>query len=299
MVAVLAVAVAFFSASQDIVLDAWRREALSESELGLGSSIHVAGYLFAFRMISGALALILADLMPWNQVFMIMAAVASVGIIATLFCKEPLQELPPPRSLKEAVVDPFVEFFSRSGAVQILIFILLYKVGDNMASQMAMPLYLDIGFTKTEVGAISKVVGWISLAVGGLLGGAAMIRLGIYRSLIWFGVLQGISNFGFALLNTLGKDLTALTSVIAFENFTAGMGTSAFVAFMATLTNKRFTATQYALLTSFMGVPRTFMAAPTGFMAEGLGYFGFFTFCTLIALPGILMIPYMRRLQQN
>lgn len=296
-VAFFALLVSFFSASQDIVLDAWRRESLSDDQLAFGSSVHVTGYLFAFRMISGALALILSDHMGWSSVYSIMAAVLCLGLIASIMSKEPEVVAPPPRTLRDAVVEPFVEYFKRHGAIIILIFILLYKVGDNMAAQMTMPFYLDVGYTKTEVGAISKVVGWIALAVGSLVGGALTIKFKIVRALVVFGVLQALSTFGFAWLSQLEHNLSALSFVIAFENFTAGMGTAAFVAFMATLTNKRFTATQYALLTSFMGVPRIFMAAPTGYMAESMGWFGFFTFCALIAVPGILMIAWMKRLQ--
>lgn len=297
LVAFFALLVSFFSASQDIVLDAWRRESLNDDELGFGSSVHVTGYLFAFRMISGALALILSDHMSWNAVYNIMAAVIGLGLIATLLADEPEVDAPPPRTLKDAVLDPFIDYFKRHGAILILVFILLYKVGDNMAAQMSMPFYLDLGFSRTEVGAISKVVGWVALAVGGLIGGAITLRIKIVPSLIVFGILQAMSTFGFAWLASVGKDISALTFVIAFENFTAGMGTAAFVAFMATLTNKRFTATQYALLTSFMGVPRIFMAAPTGFLAESMGWFGFFSFCSLIAVPGLLMIFWMRKLQ--
>ena len=297
MLAFWAVLVSFFSASQDIVVDAWRRESLTMDEMGFGSSVHVSGYLFAFRMISGSLALILSDFISWNAVYLIMAACMGIGIIATLLSEEPKLEAAPPRTLKESVIDPFVDYFTRPGAIVVLIFIIMYKVGDNMASQMTIPFYLDLGFSRTEVGAISKAVGWIALAVGGLVGGAMIMRMKLLPSMILFGVLQGISTFGFAVLAQLGNNVSALTAVIAFENFTAGMGTSGFVAFMAGITNKRFTATQYALLTSFMAVPRTILVAPTGWMAEQMGWFGFFVFCTLIAVPGTLMILWMRRYQ--
>lgn len=297
MVAVLCVLVSFFSATQDIVLDAWRRESLTDEEMGFGSSVHVSGYLFAFRMISGALALILSDFLPWSTVYSIMAGVLGVGVIATLMADEPKVDQAPPRTFKETVVDPFIDFFSKQGAILILLFIVMYKVGDNMASQMSLPFYLDMGFSRTEVGAISKVVGWVSLALGGLLGGLLILKLRLLPALIFFGILQALSTFGFAILAQVGKDTSVLTAVIAFENLTAGMGTSAFVAFMAILTNKRFTATQYALLTSFMGVPRTILVVPTGWMAQTMGWFGFFTFCAVIAVPGILMIFWMQRLR--
>ena len=295
MVAILAILVSFFSASQDIVLDAWRREILPNEELGLGSSVHVAGYLFAFRMLSGALALILSEFLPWSSVYSLMAAVIGLGVLATLLCEEPQIEASLPKTFRESVLEPFVDYFSKPGAILILLFIVLYKLGDNMASQMSIPFYLDLGFSRAEVGAISKIVGWVSLTVGGLVGGTLILRLKIRRSLILFGIFQGFSNFGFAILAEIGKNLTALSAVIAVENFAIGMGTTAFVAYLASLTNKKFTATQYALLTSFMGVPRTLLVAPTGQMAMAMGWFGFFSFCTLISIPGILLIFWLHK----
>ena len=190
-------------------------------------------------------------------------------------------------------MDPFVEYFSRAGmawGVLILSFILLYKIGDTMASAMTIPFYLDIGFTKTQIGAIVKLFGFWATVGGSLVGGVLILRLGINRSLWIFGVLQAVSTAGFALLAHLGPREAWLAAVVAFENLTGGMGTAAFVAFMASQTNKRFTATQYALLSSLMGVPRVLASAPTGYMAEGMGWAGFFIFCTVIAIPGMLLL---------
>lgn len=295
LVAAMALAVSFFSACQDIALDAWRREALPDEELGWGSSVHVSAYLFAMRMISGALALILSDLMTFSQVYQIMAAVLGVGIVATLMAKEPQAVGKPPRTLQEAVIEPFKDYFSRHGAWLILLFILLYKLGDNMVGTMSMPFYLDLGFSRTEVGAISKIVGWISVAAGGLVGGALILRWKIVPSLLIFGVLQAVSNLCFVGLALAGRNDLVLTFVIAFENFTTGMGTSAFVAFMAMITNKKFTATQYALLTSLMGVPRIFASAPTGYLAQSMGWIWYFALCSLIAIPGLLLIRPLQR----
>lgn len=245
-------------------------------------------------MVSGALALILSDHYSWSVVYLIMAASLVLGLIATFICEEPKVESQP-RTLKAAVVEPFVDFFKQKGAVTILVFILLYKVGDNMASQMSLPFYIDLGFSRTEVGAITKVLGWVSLAIGGLVGGALLTRFKMTTCLIYFGILQAISTAGFSYLNFVGKNLTVLSGVIGFENFTTGMGTSAFVAYMAAITNKKFTATQYALLTSFMGIPRTIIAAPTGYIAQYVGWGWFFVICTLVAIPGMAMIPFMNR----
>jgi PAT family beta-lactamase induction signal transducer AmpG len=294
-VAAMAVAICFFSASQDIVIDAWRRESLSDDELGWGSSVHVTGYLFAFRLLGAALALFLSDLIPWSQVYQIMAAILLLGILATFLCEEPQVQSTLPKTIREAVLDPFRDYFKRPGAWLILAFILLYKIGDNMAFQMTTPFFLDLGFTRTEVGVVSKIVGWIALSVGGLAGGALILRLHIRRALFLFGVLQAVSILSFSALALAGKSTMGLAAVLAFENFAVGMSTSAFVAFLASLTNKRFTATQYALLSSFMGLPRSIAAAPTGLMADHLGWPMFYVVCAVLALPGLLMIGYMRR----
>jgi PAT family beta-lactamase induction signal transducer AmpG len=294
-IALLSLLVAFFSASQDIVIDAWRRESLSDDEQGWGSSVHVSSYLFGFRMISGALALILSDFMPFGQVYQIMAVVLGLGLLATLICHEPEVEVQPPQTLQEAVISPFKDYFAKDGAWLILIFILLYKVGDNMAANMTMPFYLDLGFTRTEVGAITKVAGWIGVATGGLIGGLLILRWKIVPSLFIFGILQAVSTLCFAGLAMMGKNEVGLAFVIGFENLTAGMGSSAFVAFMAVITNKKFTATQFALLSSLMGVPRIFAAAPTGYLAQHMGWVGFFTLCAVVALPGLLLIGPLQR----
>lgn len=298
-ISVLALLVSFFSASQDIVLDAWRREKLDDRSLGFGTSVFVSSYLFSFRMISGSLALILADNIPWSQVYLIMAACLIVGLLATFFCEEPQIQMTPPRSLQEAVVEPFKDFFSKPDALLILIFILAYKIGDNMALQMTTPYYLELGFTKTDLGVINKFTGWIALVVGQLFGGIMMKKIGIIKSLLWFGILQGAAVYGFSLLTYTGKDLAALAGVIGFENFAIGMGTTAYVAFMASITNKKFTATQYALLSSLMGLPRTLLAAPTGYLAKYLGWHNFFLLCTLMAIPGILLIGKLRSLKDQ
>ena len=289
LVAFAAFLVTFFSASQDIVIDAYRREDLADEELGLGSSLYVNGYRLAMLLASGG-GLILADVTSFRIVYLTMASCMSVGVIATLLTPEPEVPAGSPKNLKEAVIDPFKEYFSRTGALWILAFILFYKIGDTMASAMTIPFYLDIGFSKTEIGTIVKLFGFWATITGSLIGGIFILRYGINHSLWVFGFLQAISTAGFAVLFYIGHSIPALASVVAFENFSAGLGTSAFVAFMASLTNKKFTATQYALLSSLMGVPRVFASAPTGFMVEAMGWSGFFIFCALIAIPGMLLL---------
>jgi PAT family beta-lactamase induction signal transducer AmpG len=293
--------ITFFSATQDILVDAYRREDLSDEELGLGSSLYVYGYRIAMLVASGG-GLILADHVSFQTVYFIMAAGMSVGLVTTLLTPEPNAEFGAPRTIKEAVIEPFIEYFTRSGfglAVLMLAFILFYKIGDQMAGAMTTVFYLDLGFSKTEIGAIVKLFGTWATFIGIFVGGVILLRLGIMKSLLLFGILQAISTAGFAVLNLLGPLNWALAVVISVENLTGGMGTSAYVAFMASLTNKRFTATQYALLTSLMGVPRVIASAPTGFMAKSMGWTGFFILCTLIALPGLLMLPSISRQQKK
>lgn len=281
--------VSFFSASQDIVIDAYRREDLEDEELGFGSSMYIYGYRIGMLLASGG-GLILADFMPFSWVYFIMAISMLPAIVTTLLTPEPAQPEGNPKSIKEAVVDPLVEYFKRDGAILILLFILLYKIGDTMAGAMTTPFYLEVGFTKSEIGAVVKLFGFWATMGGAFLGGVIMLRLGINLSLWIFGVLQMVSTAGFAVLAYVGKSIPLLSGVVAFENLSAGMGTAAFVAYMASITNKKFTATQYALLTSLMGVPRVMASAPTGYLAENFGWITFFIICTLIAIPGMIML---------
>lgn len=288
-VAALAFLIALFSATQDIAIDAYRREILETEELGLGSSLAVNGYRIAM-LFAGAFALYLADHVPWNLVYTIMAAGMGIGVLTTLLAPEPKVDQAPPRNMKEAFIEPFVEYFSRPGAWTILAFIVLYKVGDSMASEMTMPFYLQMGFTKTQIGAVAKFFGFWATIIGSLTGGLLILKLNIHRSLWIFGFLQALSTLGFALLTHTGPNVSWLAAVIAFENLCGGMGTSAYAAFMGSLTNRRFTATQYALLSSLMGIPRVIAAAPTGWMAENMGWEAFFVLCTLAAIPGLLLL---------
>jgi PAT family beta-lactamase induction signal transducer AmpG len=289
LMALAACLVAFFSATQDIVIDAYRREDLPDNELGLGSSLYIYGYRLGMLLAGGG-GFIMADHMPFSRVYFIMALCLLPCLIATWLTPEPPVAEGTPTTLKEAVVAPLVEYFRRPDAIWMLAFILCYKVGDTMASAISTPFYLDIGFSKSQIGTVVKLFGFWATIIGAGIGGITILKLGISRCLWLFGVLQALSTAFFAVLARLGDHLPALAGVIAFENFSSGMGTSAFVAFMASITNKRFTATQYALLSSLMGMPRVFASAPTGFMAKHMGWEGFFIFCTLIAIPGMLML---------
>ena len=296
--AIVCLLITFFSASQDIVLDAYRRESLLDEELGIGSSIFIYGYRLGM-LVAGAFAFFLADQdsISWQSVYAIMGSFMLIGILTTLFAPEPSLPSDPPSSFREAVTGPFVEFFRRPQALMILLFILLYKIGDSMGSEMISPLMVDLGVSKTEYATIVKLFGMIALIGGGLIGGVFVYRLGIYQSLWIFGILQMISTAGFTILAQIGANTMVLTGVIAFETISSGLGQTAFVAFMASMTNKRFTATQYALLTSLMGVPRVIAGSSTGFLAEWLGWGVFYVLCTVIALPGLLLISKIKHLE--
>lgn len=289
IMAVVAMLVAFFSSTQDIVVDAYRREDIPDEELGLGSSFYLLGYNFGRLLASGG-GLILADHMPWSMVYMIMGMCMTIGIITTLLTPEPRVAAGNPRTLKAAVVEPFIEYFRRNGAIWILAFILLYKIGDMLASAITAPFYLDIGFTKTEIGTVVKIFGIWAMSAGAIFGGALMVRLGINKSLWIFGFLQALSTAGFALLAHIGHSIIALSAVIAFENISSGMGTAAYMAFMASITDKRFTATQYALLSSLAAIPRVVLSSATGYFAKVMGWEFFFISCALAAIPGMLLL---------
>ena len=298
MVALLATLVALFSASQDIVIDAYRRETLSDEELGLGNSLYVNAYRIA-GLVPGSLALILADHLAWAQVFLVVGLFMLPGIGFTLWAREPVI-VSAPKTLLASVVEPFKEFIHRSGwqhALWVLLFILLYKLGDSMATALATPFYIDMGFSKTDIGAIAKGSGLVMQIAGAFVGGLWMLKIGINRGLWVFGVVQALSILGFAWLAHSGPfvdigtvERGMLAFVIGFEAFGVGLGTAAYVAYMARETNPAYTATQLALFTSLSAVPRSVFNALTGGMVEALGWEQFFYVCTLLAIPGMLLL---------
>ena len=291
--------IALLSATQDIALDAYRRELLQESELGLGSAVHVNAYKIA-GLVPGSLSLILADHLPWLQVFVITALFMLPGAAMTLLVREPALAGTAPKTLREAVVEPFREFLNRAGwreASYVLAFIFLYKLGDSMCTALATPFYLEMGFSKSDIGLVAKHAGLWPSVIGGLLGGLWMVRLGINRALWVFGVVQLAAILGFAWLAWLGpqagigaSERLALALVIGIEALGVGLGTAAFVAFIARTTHPAYTATQFALFTSLMAVPRTFLNASTGWLVGQMGWFNFFLLCTALALPGMLLL---------
>ena len=294
-IAFLALIIAFASATQDIVLDAYRREFLPTNELGLGNAVFVNAYRVA-GLVPGGISLILADYLPWSVVFIFTAACLVPCLVLSLFLRE--KELGQrPRTLKEAVVEPFAEFIKRRGvqaALFTVCFVFLYKIGDSMALALATPFYLDLGYDLTTIGIVAKNVGLWSTVAGGLLGGVFMLKLGINRALWVFGLIQLITIMGFYLLAHWGQDGTPsvwlLSLVLVGEYGGGGLGTAAFVAFIAKETNPAYTATQLALLTSFSAVPRTLCNAITGYLVEFFGWENFFILCTVLAIPGMLLL---------
>ncbi len=287
--AVLALLVAFASASQDIVVDAYRTEVLDPVELGPGAGVHILGYRIAM-LTSGAIALILADRLPWKTVYLLMAGSLLVGVAASLLAPEPRLKQRPPATLKEAVVEPFVEFLSRRGAVGILLFIILYKLDVVMAMALNTPFLLELGFTKTDIGAVTKGVGMAATIVGTLVGGAVVARTGMKTSLWLFGILQSVSTLSFIALARLGHHYPMMVTAIGLENLCSGMGTAAYAAFLMSLCDKRFTATQYALLTSLMALTRVIIGAPTGYIAKTFGWEQYFVISALSAIPGLILL---------
>lgn len=298
-IAVLALLVAIFSASQDIVLDAFRRELLDDQELGLGNSIHINAYKLA-SLVPGSLSLVLADYFRWELVFAITALFMLPGILMTWLVTEPERGAAAPRTLRQAVVEPFAEFFNRKGwysALLLLLFLLFYKLGDSMATALATPFYLDMQFTKTDIGLVAKHAGLWPSILGALLGGIWMLKLGINRALWLFGVVQWVAILGFAWLAWQGpfatvgaSELMHLALVIGFEALGVGLGTAAFVAFIARTTHPAYTATQFALFTSLMAVPRTVINASAGYLVDSLGWPLFFILCAFLAIPGMLLL---------
>jgi PAT family beta-lactamase induction signal transducer AmpG len=318
--------VAFFSATQDIVLDAYRRELLPDEELGLGNAVHIQAYRIA-GLIPGSLAFVLADRMPWHWVITIVAGFMLIGIAMTLCVREAIAEPQVPQTLRQAIVYPFREFLTRRGtryALLALAFMFFYKLGDSMATALSTPFYLDLGFSLTEIGLIAKNAALWPSIIGGLIGGVLMVRMGINRALWWFGVAQLLPIFGFSVLAQLGHEPWALAIVISLEYLGVGLGTAAFVGFIARETSPALAATQFALFTALTALPRTLANATTGFLVEGnahpsapgaisgfmklliavglpengLGWTRFFLLCAICAVPGMVLLiwvaPYRR-----
>ncbi len=290
MFGLVAFAITFAAASQDIVVDAYRRESLPEEELALGTSLYILGYR-AGMIMAGAIALAASSTVPWPVVYAGLGALTVVGALATFFGPNPEIEVAAPASFRDAVVEPLKEFLSRKGVWTVLAFVLAYKLGDNLANSLTMNFYLqELKFDKTEISAIAKGVGLLSLVVGGLAGGTITLKIGTNRALWILGVLQALSIGNFALLAHYGKSHVLLVFAIVTEMFVVGASGSAYAAYMAAQTDRRYTATQYALLTAVMGMSNTVLAMPMGYVEKALGWEGYFLFCMVMAIPGLLLL---------
>lgn len=291
-VVALVFCVSLFSASQDIVLDAYRRELLADDELGTGTSIWVNAFRLS-GLVPGSLALILSDHLPWSAVYWVTGGFMLLGILTILVVKEAGDDSLAPHTMREAVINPFVEFFSRDGVkggLIILAFLFFYKLGDNMATALATPFYIDMGYSRTEIGSVAKVAGlWASIA-GGVLGGIVMLKVSINRALWLFGFVQILTILPYAWLSQAGHTLPGLFLVVSGEYLGVGLGAIALTAYMARETSTAFTATQFALFTSFMLIPRSVANATTGFIVEAVGWTVFYLVCVAVALPGMLML---------
>lgn len=296
LLAGVALAVAFLSASQDIVFDAYRADVLDADERGAGAAVSVLGYRIAM-LVSGGLALMLADSwLGWHGTYFLMAALMLVGLAATWRADEPPPPSHAPHSLLEAVREPLAEYFSRHGAWVMLVLIILYKLGDAFAGSLTTAFLLrGPGFSLTEVGLVNKWLGIVATILGALAGGALMARLHLYRALLLFGLLQALTNLGFMLLASAGKSYALMIIVIAAENLCGGMGTAAFVALLMAMCDRRFSATQYALLSALASFGRVYVGPAAGVMAASLGWVVFFFFTFIAALPGVLMLLGLRR----
>jgi PAT family beta-lactamase induction signal transducer AmpG len=295
MLAVNAIAIAFFSASQDISLDAYRTDVLQDREMGAGAAVFVLGYRIAM-ITTGALAFFLADRMPWQTVYLILASLILIGVATTFFAPEPVLNDAPPKSLAEAVVLPFADFFQRAGmlrALVVLLFIVVYKYSDSLAGSMTTPFLLQAGYSQSEVGAVFLGAGVIATILGVLAGGVVIGKFGINRSLWIFVVFQGVSNLTYYVLSLAEKNHTLMVTAVVVENFGLGLVTAGMTAFLMAMCNKRFTATQFALLSSLMAASRDILVAPAGKIAEGLGWPSFFLITVAMAIPPLLLLPFI------
>ncbi len=289
--AMFALLVAFFSATQDIAIDAYRTEALEPKELGFGASLYVTGYRIGVPIVSVTLGLLLVDQyqLSWNAVYFIMACIMGLGVVATFFGPEPASPPKVPKTLAEAAFKPFVEFFSRTGAIEILVFVILFRLTDTIGTALFSAFILKTGFTPTDL-AVVKSYTWVPTILGGIVGGAVMLKVGLYRSLWIFGVLSAVSNLMYLALSMRGVDIPFLHATVVADYFCSGAATSAFSAFLMSAVNRQFTATQFALLSSFMAQGRVYLAAPAGWMAEKLGWQAYFIVSALLVIPGLLML---------
>ncbi|HMK56595.1 MAG TPA: MFS transporter [Dissulfurispiraceae bacterium] len=294
--ALLALVVSFLSASQDIVIDAYRTDILNVDERGSGAAVAVMGYRIAM-IVSGSIALILSDQIGWRNTYLVMSSLMAMSLFVTMLSPEPEGTLSAPRTISDAVIGPLKDYFARPAAVAFLVLIILYKLADAYASSLATPFLIKgLGFSATDVGTINKGLGLVSTILGALIGGSMMVKLGLFRSLLYFGIVQALTILSFSALAILGKSYGMLIFAVAFENFGSGMGTAAFMALLMTMCNHRFSATQYAMLSSLAALGGIVIAPTSGFIAEIVGWPGFFLISAMLAIPGLLLLVKLREI---
>ncbi len=316
-IALLAVWVAFCSATQDIVIDAYRIESVNPEYQGAMAATYVLGYRIALLM-AGAGAFYVADYASWKVAYFVMASAMIVGLIATLCLKEPEHKPVDVTKLREntavkcqniwqrfltgfmdAVLSPFVEFFNRNGKVGLLILMLIavYKMSDITMGVMANPFYLDLGFSKKDIAGISKVFGFFMTILGAAVGGVLVVRFGLMRPLLLGAVMVAGTNLLFAILAVSEPSLLLLASVISADNLSGGLATSVFIAYLSSLTSTAYTATQYALFSSLMTLPAQLLGGFSGVVVDSYGYTVFFIYASIVGLPAIVLVLFLIRYQ--
>lgn len=295
LLAAVALLVAFFSASQDVAIDAYRTDVLTIKERGMGAANTNLGYRCAV-IVGGALALVIAAQVGWRATYLLMALIMATEMLVTLWAPRPAQTILPPVSLREAVVEPFHDFLTRRNAIAILIFIIIYKLSDALALSLNTTFLIrSVGFSLVDVGSITKIVGTVSVLLGGIIGGVLMPRLGLYRSLMYFGFLQMSSNLAYALLAMVGKSYLIMTLATFAEYFCSGLSSVATIVFLTSLCNRRFTATQYALFSAVAALGRVFVGPLAAYMVERLGWGEFYVWTFFIGIPALLLLYWLRR----
>ncbi|HCU90006.1 MAG TPA: muropeptide transporter AmpG [Gammaproteobacteria bacterium] len=290
----MALALTFVSATQDIAIDAYRAEILRPKERGLGAGLSVAGYRIGI-IVSGAGAYLLADHVGFNVTYAALAAVAALGLFATVAASEPKAPVGLPGTMSEVVIQPFHAFLRRPESLGLIALVCLYKFGDAAAGRLTTTFFVrHLEFSLTEIGVFYKGIGISSSLLGGIFGGALMFRWGLYRSLLVFGVIQAVTNIGFMFLAISGKSYVTMITVVALENVSGGMGTAALVALLIAICDRRYTATQFALLTAVASIGRVLSGPPAGYLVEAFGWVSFFFFTAVIALPGIILVFILR-----
>jgi len=296
IIATIAILIAIFSATQDMAIDAYRIERIKPSDQGIAASFYVYGYRIGM-LISGAFALVLSEKIAWDQVYYVLALVMIIGVLTTLFARENQQIYHPSDGfldwIKTSVALPVVDFFKRQNWYLIFPFIVLFKLCDAFAGSITLPFLIEIGFSKIEIATIVKTFGLFATLIGVLLGGILVKKNGLIKSLWIAAILQAISNLAFAYQASIGHNLTALYLVIFIENFSGGIGDAVFVAYLSSLCNIAFTATQYAILVSFASISRAILASSAGFVAANFGWINFFCFSSILALPALFLLFFL------